>query len=77
MLFTEGITKPLKGWVKYFRPPTLQDSIKKNLDMVDTMVRKDPINTFIPQKGRRKSFTNRHGLRKIGWTKKLRERLEE
>jgi hypothetical protein len=27
MLFTEGITEPLRGWMKAYRPPTLQDSI--------------------------------------------------
>jgi hypothetical protein len=27
MLFTEGLTKPLRGWVKAYRPHTLQDAI--------------------------------------------------
>jgi hypothetical protein len=27
MLFTEGITDPLRGWMKAYRPPTLQDAI--------------------------------------------------
>jgi hypothetical protein len=27
MLFTEGITEPLRGWLKAYRPPTLQDAI--------------------------------------------------
>jgi hypothetical protein len=27
MLFTEGITEPLRGWMKAYRHPTLQDSI--------------------------------------------------
>ena len=27
MLFTEGLTKPLRGLVKAYRPPTLQDAI--------------------------------------------------
>ena len=27
MLFTEGLIEPLRGWVKEYRPPTLQDVI--------------------------------------------------
>jgi hypothetical protein len=27
MLFTEGLTEPLKGWVKAFKPTNLQDAI--------------------------------------------------
>jgi hypothetical protein len=27
MLFTEGLTEPLRGWVKEYRPPTLSDAI--------------------------------------------------
>jgi hypothetical protein len=27
MLFTEGLIEPLRGWVKAYRPPTLQDAI--------------------------------------------------
>jgi hypothetical protein len=27
MLFTEGLTEPLRGWVKAYMPNTLQDAI--------------------------------------------------
>jgi hypothetical protein len=27
MLFTKGLTEPLRGWVKAYKPPTLQDAI--------------------------------------------------
>jgi hypothetical protein len=27
MLFTEGLIEPLRGWVKAYRPPTLQNYI--------------------------------------------------
>jgi hypothetical protein len=27
MLFTEGLINPLRGWVKEYKPPTLQDDI--------------------------------------------------
>jgi hypothetical protein len=56
MLFTEGLVEPLKGWVKDFRPPTLQDAIMKTQDMEDTMARKAPVNPFIPQKGQETKF---------------------
>jgi len=46
----------LKGWVKDFRPPTLQDAIKKTQDMEETTVRKAPVNTFIPHKGKETKF---------------------
>jgi hypothetical protein len=56
MLFTEGLVEPLKGWVKDFRPPTLQDAIRKTQDMVDTTVIKAPVKPFIPQKGQATKF---------------------
>jgi hypothetical protein len=37
MLFTEGLAEPLRGWVKAFRPDTLQDVIKRTLDIMDTI----------------------------------------
>jgi hypothetical protein len=33
MLFTEGLDEPLRGWVKDFRPNTLQEAIMKTQDM--------------------------------------------
>jgi len=69
MLFTEGIIEPLKGWVKDFRPPTLQDAIKKTQDMADTTIKKAPLKTFIPQKGPATKFTQQT------WTGK--DRLDE
>jgi hypothetical protein len=35
MLFTEGLTEPLRGRVKAYRPPTLQDSILRTRDLAD------------------------------------------
>jgi hypothetical protein len=48
MLFTEGLVEPLRGWVKAFRPPTLQDAIMKTRDMVDTTSKKALVKPFIP-----------------------------
>lgn len=33
MLFIEGLTEPLRGWVKAFKPDSLQDAIMKTRDM--------------------------------------------
>ncbi|KAH9311173.1 hypothetical protein KI387_026208, partial [Taxus chinensis] len=33
ILFSEGLTEPLKGWVKAFDPPTLQEAMKKARNM--------------------------------------------
>jgi hypothetical protein len=37
MLFTEGLTEPLGGWVKAFKPRTLQDAILCTRDMGDSV----------------------------------------
>jgi hypothetical protein len=36
MLFTEGLMEPLRGWVKAFKPTTLQDAIWKMRDLGPT-----------------------------------------
>lgn len=41
-LFTEGLSKPLKGWVKSFDPFNLQEAIKKARSMEQVA----PINKF-------------------------------
>ena len=33
VLFMEGLMEPLKGWLKYFDPPSLQEAIKKARSM--------------------------------------------
>ena len=37
MLFTEELSKPLCGWVKAYRPITLQDAISRTLDLQDSV----------------------------------------
>jgi hypothetical protein len=37
MLFTEGLSEPLHGWLKSFKPETLQDSIIRTWDMDDVV----------------------------------------
>jgi hypothetical protein len=51
MLFAEGLIEPLRGWVKAFKPTTLQDAIMRTLDMTDTVPKtKGPIKPYIPPK---------------------------
>jgi len=45
MLFTEALAEPLRGWVKAYRPATLQDAITRPRDMQDAM----PKNKFPPK----------------------------
>lgn len=33
ILFSEGLTEPLKGWIKAFDPPSLQEAMKKARNM--------------------------------------------
>jgi hypothetical protein len=37
MLFIEGLTEPLRGWVKAYKPPTLQDAILCTRDLADSV----------------------------------------
>jgi hypothetical protein len=42
MLFTEGVRKPLRGWVKAYWPHTLQDAIRRTRDLVDSVPKTKP-----------------------------------
>ena len=33
MLFVEGLMEPLRGWVKAYKPTSLQDAVNKAWDM--------------------------------------------
>jgi hypothetical protein len=37
ILFIEDLTKPLRGWVKAYRPHTLQDAILRTRDLADSV----------------------------------------
>ena len=45
MLFTEALTEPLQGWVKFYRTTTLADAIKRSRDLQDAV----PKNRFPPK----------------------------
>jgi hypothetical protein len=58
MLFTEGLTEPLRGWVKAYRPHTLQDAILRNRDLVDSVPKTKTLSKpVVPQENQdRKPF---------------------
>jgi hypothetical protein len=58
MLFTKGLTDPLRGWVKAYRPPTLQDSILHTRDLADSVPKTKTFSKpFVPQRNQdRKPF---------------------
>jgi hypothetical protein len=58
MLFTEGLTEPLRGWVKAYRPPTLQDAILRTRDLADSVPKTKTFSKpFVPQRDQdRKPF---------------------
>jgi hypothetical protein len=58
MLFIEGLTEPLRGWVKAYRPPTLQDAILHTRDLADSVPKTKTFSKpFVPQRDQdRKPF---------------------
>jgi hypothetical protein len=51
MLFTEGVTEPLRGWVKAYQPHTLQDAILRTRDLADSAPKTKPFTKpFVPQR---------------------------
>jgi hypothetical protein len=55
MLFTEGLTEPLRGWVKAYRPPTLQNVILRTRDLADLVPKTKAFSKpFFPQRDRDK-----------------------
>jgi len=37
MLFTEGLTEPLRGWVKAYKPTSLQDAVSRARDLQESI----------------------------------------
>jgi hypothetical protein len=49
MLFTEGLTEPLRGWVKAYGPHTLHDAILCTRDFADSIPKTKPFSKpFVP-----------------------------
>jgi hypothetical protein len=56
MLFTKGITDPLRGWVKAYMPPNLWDSILCTQDLADSVPKtKNFSKPFVPQRDRHRN----------------------
>jgi hypothetical protein len=58
MLFTKGLIEPLRGWVKAYMPPTLQDAILFTRDLADSVPKTKTFSKpFVPQRDQdRKPF---------------------
>ena len=51
MLFTEGLTEPLRGWVKAYRPNSLQDAVQRTRDLADSVPKTKPFTKpFVPHR---------------------------
>ena len=56
MLFSKAVTKPLRGWVKAYKPSTLQDVINRTRDLQDSVPKnRFPIKTNFPIKDKEKN----------------------
>ena len=58
MLFTKALTEPLRGWVKTYKPLTLQDAISRARDLQDSVPKnRFPLKTNFPVRDKdRKPF---------------------
>ena len=55
MLFSETLTEPLRGWVKAYKPSTLQDAISRARDLQDSVPKnRFPLKTNFPIKDKDK-----------------------
>jgi hypothetical protein len=53
MLFTKGLTEPLRGWVKVYMPPTLQYAILCTRDIEDLVPKTKTFSKpFVPYRDR-------------------------
>ena len=60
MLFTEGLIEPLRGWVKAYKPPTLQDAILRTQDLAYSVPNTKTFSKpFVPQKDRDRNLFQR------------------
>jgi hypothetical protein len=68
MLFTEGLTEPLRGWVKAYKPHTLQDAILRTRDLVDSVSKTKTFSKpFVPQKDRIGNHSRESGRVRRSW----------
>jgi hypothetical protein len=72
MLFTEGLTEPLRGWVKAYRPSSLQDAVSRARDLQESV----PKPKFTPRPNFPTKFNDRRlpqrdgaGQQQRDWTR--------
>jgi hypothetical protein len=63
MLFTEGLTEPVRGWVKAYKPTSLQDAISRARDLQESV----PKPKFTPRPNFPTKFNDR-GPPQRDWT---------
>ena len=55
ILFTEALTEPLRGWVKAYKPSTLQDSISQARYLQESVLKnRFPLKTNFPIRDKNK-----------------------
>ena len=59
ILFMGYLLEPLRGWVKEFRPTTLQKAIMRTQDMRNIVSKKAPTKPFTPQGGKETKFPHK------------------
>jgi hypothetical protein len=52
ILFMKGLVEPLRGWVKAFRPTTIHEALMRCQDTKNTLNKRVPSKSFIPQGGK-------------------------
>jgi hypothetical protein len=75
ILFMEYLLEPLRGWVKDFRPTTLQKSIMRTQDMRNIVSKKVPTKPFTPQGGKKMKFPQKAWIGKDGMDQETRQEL--
>jgi hypothetical protein len=69
MLFTEALAERLRGWVKAFKPHTLQEGIVRTRDMGDSTQRPKPVTKpFVPQRDKDQRNPQRKWKGSPNWT---------
>jgi hypothetical protein len=71
MLFVEGLSKPLHGWVKAYNPATLQDAVNRARDMQDVVPKsRFPLKPTFPRRTRKSNHFRRIGQENRDWMRR-------
>ena len=76
MLFTQRLIDPLRGWVKAYRPPTLQDAILRTRDLADSVPKTKTFSKpFVPKGIETGIHSRENGRARRSWMMRLGESL--